>query len=55
VNAKLEDAFANGRMVAEVAKFGCAEPSKVARLRDRIAERFQPLIELRGPKKDTRS
>jgi|GEM_PF-3069055 len=44
-----------GRTIAEVTQFCRADAGKNARFPDRIAERFQPLIELGGAKKAAHS
>lgn len=55
MNAQLVHAFANRCMITEVTQFGRTDPSKNARLPDRIAEDLQPLIELDGPEEHAHS
>ena len=52
MNPKLKHRIAHARLITEVIELGCTKPSKDARLPDRIAEGFQPRIELSGPKKN---
>ena len=54
MNAEFKDAIAHRRRVAEVTQLRRTDASKNARFPDRISERFQPLIELRGAKEDAR-
>jgi hypothetical protein len=52
MNAQLEHRIAHARVIIEVVELGCPKPSKDTRLPNRIAEGFQPRIELCGPKKN---
>ena len=52
MDAKLEHRVTHGRVIPEMTEFSRTKPGKNARLPDRIAEGFQPLIESGSPEKN---
>jgi hypothetical protein len=52
MDANLEHRVTHGRVIPELTEFSRTKPSKNARLPYRIAEGFQPRIELSGSEED---
>jgi hypothetical protein len=55
MDAKLEHRVTHRRVIPEPTEFSRTKPSKNARLPDRVAEGFQPRIELGGSEEDGHS